>query len=86
MRQIPSISMRTRQQGLPCEIKRGHRLFPSHGWELSQKLVHCSRDLCNDEGWTGVYRYEEESTAMGRRMIRRSEPLTILAPPRSGAR
>ncbi len=33
----------------------------------------------------GVYRYEEESTAVGRRMIRRNEPLTILAPPRSEA-
>src|SRR5438132_295824 len=33
----------------------------------------------------GVYRYEEEMAAQGRRVIRRNEPLTILAPPRSEA-
>ena len=33
----------------------------------------------------GVYRYEEEIVAQGQRVIRRNEPLTILAPPRSEA-
>ena len=33
----------------------------------------------------GLYRYEEEVAAQGRRVIRRNEPLTILAPPRSEA-
>ena len=33
----------------------------------------------------GVYRYEEEIVAQGRRVIRRNEPVTLLAPPRSEA-
>jgi len=33
----------------------------------------------------GLYRYEEEMAARGRRVIRRNELLTILAPPRSEA-
>ena len=34
---------------------------------------------------TGVYRYEEETAAAGRRVIRRNEPITVLAPPPSEA-
>ena len=33
----------------------------------------------------GLYRYEEEIVAQGRRVIRRNEPVTLLAPPRSEA-
>jgi len=33
----------------------------------------------------GLYRYEEEIASQGRRVIRRNEPVTLLAPPRSEA-
>jgi hypothetical protein len=33
----------------------------------------------------GLYRYEEEIAAQGRRVIRRNEPITLQAPPRTEA-
>jgi len=33
----------------------------------------------------GLYRYEEEIAARGRRVVRRNEPITLLAPPRTEA-